>query len=85
MYDNISDHLFQRQSVDQHGFTPDIRIEDASRRAEAAIEYHQSFKLSILILSMDMRKAVDIIDHPALVLVLRSGGLQEAYVSLLFF
>ena len=34
-------------------------------------------------LSMDMRKAFDTIDHLALVQALRSRGLPESYVSLL--
>ena len=33
---------------------------------------------------MDMRKAFDTIDHPALIQALRSRGLPESYVSLLF-
>ena len=83
VYNPISYHLFQRQSVDQYGFTPDIRIEDALFCAEVAIEHHQELNLPLWMLSMDMRKAFDTINHPALVRALRSRGLPEAYVSLL--
>ena len=84
VYNRISYHLFQRQSVDQYGFAPDIRIEDALLCTEVTIEHRQEFNLQLWMLSMDMRKAFDIIDHPALVQVLRSRGLPESYVSLLF-
>ena len=33
--------------------------------------------------NMDIRKAFDIIDHPALIRALRSRGLPKAYVALL--
>ena len=84
VYNRISTHLFQRQSLDQHGFTPDIRIEDALLCAEVVIEHHQEFQIPLWMLSMDMRKAFDTIDHPALIRALRSRGLPEVYVALLF-
>ena len=84
VYNCISNHLFQRQSLDQHGFTPDIRIEDALLCAEVVIEHHQEFQIPLWMLSMDMRKAFDTINHPALIRALRSRGLLEVYVTLLF-
>ena len=84
MYNLISSHLFQRQSLDQHGFIPDIRIEDALFCAEVAIEHHQEFNFPLWMLNMDMRKAFDTIDHPALIRALRFRGIPEAYVALLF-
>ena len=83
MYDNISSNLFQRQSVDHHGFFPGIRIEDVSTCAEVAIEHHQGCTLPLWMLSMDMRKAFDTIDHPALIRALRCREFPEAYVALL--
>ena len=78
----ISSHLFQRQSFDQHGFTSDNRIEDALLCAEVAIEHHQEFNLELWMMSMDMRKAFDTIDHKALLRALRSRELPEEYISL---
>ena len=83
VYNRISIQLFQYQSWDQHGFTPGIRIEDALLCAEVVLEYHEEFTLPIWMLSMDMRKAFDMIDHLALINALRSKGLSEEYISLL--
>ena len=44
---------------------------------------HQEFNLPLWMVSMDMRKAVDTIDHPAVIRALRSRGFPEAYVALL--
>ena len=78
----FSEHVFSEHVFSEHVFS-DIRIEDALFCAEVAIEHHQEFNLPLWMLSMDMRKAFDTIDHPALVRALRSRGLPEAYVSLL--
>ena len=83
IYNRISPQLFQHQSWDQHGFTPGIRIEDALVCAEITIEHHQEFQLPLWMLSMDMRKAFDTIDHAALMQALRSKGLSDEYISLL--
>ena len=42
------------------------------------------FNLPLWMLSMDIRKVFDTIDHPALVQALRSRRLPESHVSLLF-
>ena len=83
VYNRISPYLFKHQSWDQHGFTLGIRIEDALLCAEVAIEHHLEFQLPMWMLSMDMRKAFDTIDHSALMQSLRSKGLPEEYISLL--
>ena len=59
------------------------RIEDALLCAEVVIEHHLEFNLELWLLSMDMRKAFDTIDHHALMQSLRSKGLPDAYISLL--
>ena len=64
MYNNISSHVFQRQSFDQHGFTSDIRIEDALLCTEIVIDNNQTCKLLPWMLRMDMHKVFDTIDHP---------------------
>ena len=64
-------------------FTPDKRIEDALLCGEVAIEHHQEFNLELWMISMDMRKAFDTIDHKALLRALRSRGLPEEYISLI--
>ena len=47
IYYRISSYLFSQQSFDQHGFTPDIRIEDALLCAEVVIEHHLEFNLEL--------------------------------------
>ena len=83
IYNRIYFHLFSYQSFDQVEFTPGIRIEDALLCAEVAIEHHLELKLEVLILSMDMTKAFDTIDHHSLMAALRSRELPDAYISLL--
>ena len=72
--------MFQRQSSDQYGFTLGKRIEDGLLCAEVAIEHHQEFNLELWMISMDMRKAFDTIDHKAMLRALRSRGLPEEYI-----
>ena len=43
----------------------------------------QEFNLELWMISMDMRKAFDTIDHKALLRALRSRGLPEEYISLI--
>ena len=76
VYNRISPYLFKYQSWDQHGFTPGIRIEDALLCAEVAIEHHLEFQLPMWMLSMDIRKTFNTIDHSALMQSLRSKGLS---------
>ena len=57
-----------------------IRIEDVLLCADVAIENHLEFKLSIWMLSMDMRKAFDTIDHFVSMQALRSKGMPEEYI-----
>ena len=83
VYDCISTHIFNHHSWHQHGFTHCIRIQDALLCAEVALEHHHEFNLQLWILSMDIRKALDTIDHPALIEALRSTGLHDAYMLLL--
>ena len=71
------------QSWDQHAFTPKIRIEDALTCAEITIEYALEFQVPLWLLSMDLRKAFDTVDHQALFQSLCLHGISEAYVVLL--
>ena len=47
LYNRIAPALFQNQSMDQHAFTPHIRIEDALLCAEVVIEYALEFDQSL--------------------------------------
>lgn len=79
----ISSYLFHYQSSDLHGFTLGKRIEDVLVCAEVAIEHHQEFNLELWLISLDMRKAFDTIDHKVMVRVPRSRGFLEEYLSLI--
>ena len=83
MYHRLSPILFQRQSHDQHAFTPGVRIEDALVSAEIVIEQSLEFHMPLWLLSMDLRKAFDRIDHDALLQALRDHGIDEAYLALI--
>ena len=83
VYRRISSHLFQRQSSDQHGFTPGKRIKDVLLCAEVAIEHHQEFNLKLWMISMDTRKGFDIIYHKVLLRAIRSRGIPQEYITLI--
>lgn len=83
MYNRISSGLFRHQSIDQYAFTPHIRLEDAVIIVENVIEYVHEFDTPVWMMSMDMRKAFDTIDHEALLNGLRGHGVAEPYIHLL--
>ena len=83
IYSRISSQLFEHQSWGQYEVTSGIDIEDAFVFAEMTIEYHQEFQLPLWILSMDMLKEFDTIDHGAFMQTLRSKRLFDEYISLL--
>ena len=70
LYNRISPTLFNRQSEQQHAFTPDKRIEDALLQAEVVIEYALEFNVPVWLLSMDLRKAFDTVSHEQLLVSL---------------
>ena len=80
LYNRISPPLLSAQSWDQHAFTSGIRIEDALVCAEMAIEYALEFNSPLWIMSMDLRKAFDTVDHEALFEALLSHGLEDPYI-----
>ena len=83
IYQRISPVLFRHQSNDQHGFTPQVRIEDALLCAEQAIEYSLEFSDPLWLMSIDMRKAFDTIEHGAIFQSLSDIGIDEGYITLL--
>ena len=82
-YSRLSLQLFRTQSRDQHAFTPGVRIEDALFCAEVSIEYALEFQTPLWVLSMDLRKAFDTIDHRALFDSLHLHGVGDGYITLL--
>ena len=83
VYNRSSPVLFQHQSRDQHVFTPFVRIEDALLCAECSIQYALEFNVPLWLLSMDLRKAFDTVDHVEVFRVLGRHGLDPACVVLL--
>ena len=83
VYNRNSPRLFQYQSRDQHAFTPSIRIEDALLCAETAFQYALEFNVPLWVLSMDLRKAFDTVDHAQVFQSLAYHGLDPAYIELL--
>ena len=69
--------------MDQHAFTPGVRIEDALLSAEVAIEYANEWSLSWWMMSMDMRKAFDIVEHSAVFKTLEKRSMPKKYIELL--
>ena len=83
LYNRIAPILLRGQSHDQHAFTPDVRIEDALLCAEIIIGNAQEFELPLWLLSMDLRKAFDSINHRKLFQALALHGLDEGYIFLI--
>ena len=83
LYVRISSKLLQHQSIDQHAFTPGIRIEDALLCAEIVIEQNLEFNTPLWLMSIDMRKAFDTIEHDNMVYALRACDVPEEYISLI--
>ena len=79
----LSPRLLAQQSSNQHGFTLGIRVEDALMTAEVVIEHSIEFHTSVWLLSMDLRKAFDTVDHDALLRALHDRGVDEGYLALL--
>ena len=83
VHSRISPPLLQHQSRDQHAFTPFVRIEDALLCAECSIQYALIFNVPPWLLSMDLRKAFDTVDHAEVFRALGRHGVDPAYVALL--
>ena len=83
IYNCISPTLFASQSFDQHAFTPGIRIEDALLCVEVAMEQFQEYNTPIWLLSMDMRKAFDTVEHSAMFQALKEHGVHDSYTELI--
>ena len=83
LYNRISLTLFNRQSEQQHAFTPDKRIEDAFLQAEVVIEYALEFNVPVWLLGMDLRKAFDTVSHEQVLVSLGYHGLDPSYIALL--
>ena len=60
-----------------------MRIEDALLCAESAIQYAHEFTIPLWLLSMDLRKAFDTINHSQLFRALGYHGLDPSYIELL--
>ena len=83
IYNRIAPCLHAHQSTDQHAFTPGVRIEDALLTAEVVIEYASEFHVPVWLLSMDLRKAFDTVDHSALFDAMTLHGVPACYVELI--
>ena len=83
VYNRISPILFSYQSWDQHAYTPDFRIEDALLCAESIIADSLEFNVPAWLLSMDLKKTFDSVNHQFLFRALGYHGLQPQYIHLL--
>ena len=83
LYNRLSKNLFLHQLFDQHAFIPERRIEDALFCLEIATEFSLEYQTPLWILSMDLRKAFDTIDHSALFAGLRAHDVPEEYIHLI--
>ena len=60
-----------------------MHLEDAILYAEIAMTCHEKFNMPLRIITMDIRKAFNTVDHVALIQALRSRELPQEHASLL--
>ena len=83
VYHRISPTLLAHQSQDQFGFTPGVRIEDALMVAECVIAHSIEFQVLVWLVSLDLRKAFDRVEHRALFEALNRCDLPDCYIALI--
>ena len=83
IYDRISKRLEEQQSEDQFGFPPKRSTSHALLILESMISNEIKFNAPVWIISLDLRKAFDRIEHYALFEALRHQRLSEQYINLL--
>jgi len=83
LYGRIKQTLGSRQSDEQFGFRTQRSTGDALLIAESVISRAIEFNIDIWIISIDLKKAFDRIEHPALFQALESHGLNLGYRQLL--
>ena len=83
VYHRISPTRLAHQSHDQFRFTPGIRIEDALMVAECVIAHSVEFQVPVWLVSLDLRKAFDRVEHRALFEALNRCDLPDCYIALI--
>ncbi len=61
-----------------------MRIEDALAAVEGLIEKSNEYDLPLWIMSLDLRKAFDTVEHTALVQAMSEAGLPASYIALIY-
>ena len=83
IYNRIRKPLDQEQSDEQFGFRSHRSTSDALLIAESVISKSLEYNVELWLVSVDLRKAFDRVEHDMLFKALRSHGLGEAYCKLL--
>ena len=83
VYSRIWPTLLSTQSLEQCAFTPRVRLEDALCTVEIAIRYCSELNKSLWMMSMDMYKAFNSIEHEAALHALIQQDVDPAYVALI--
>jgi len=83
VYQRLRDRLEEHQPPDQVGFRRDHSINDAFIVLETVCGKSFEWQLPCWIASLDLKKAFDRIEYPALFEALRQQGIEEHYIALL--
>ena len=83
LHSRIKDTLNSRQSDEQFGFRADRSTNDGLIIAESVVGKCLEYNIDLWVVSVDLRKAFDRIEHKALFSSLRNHGLGEDYCGLL--
>jgi len=75
--------LEEQQSHDQRGFRPNCSVEDAFLVFEGVTEKCIEWNIPLWMASLDLRKAFDRVEYPALFEALQAQGVPPAYLALL--
>lgn len=83
VHDRLKPILEQHQSPDQRGFRPKCMAEDAFLVFEGVTSKSIEWNLPLWMASLDLKKAFDRVEYPALFEALRAQGVPSEYLALL--
>ena len=83
LYNRLMPQLDHCQHIDQCGFRPGVRIEDALGIVETLISKTIEWNLPLWMASLDLKKAFDRVEHASLFTALRQQNIDDPSIALL--
>ena len=83
IHERLKPILEDHQSPDQRGFRPKCSVEDAFLVFEGVTGKSIEWNIPVWMASLDLKKAFDRVEYPALFEALRAQGVSSGYLALL--